>query len=250
VDTQNKEGFVAPYTHAAAGWGAVRQVAINLFREKVSGSNYKTLFAQNQPDGFDCPGCAWPDRAHASTFEFCENGVKAVAAEATSKRVGPDFFARHTVTALMAQSDYELERHGRLTDPMVYDSATDRYRKIEWTEAFALIGRHLRALDDPDQAAFYTSGRASNEAAFLYQLFVRMYGTNNFPDCSNMCHEPTSRGLPGTVGIGKGTRRPTIRACWACCAPAPGAAPPSSRSIRCASAAWNASRTRRRRSRC
>jgi molybdopterin-dependent oxidoreductase alpha subunit len=205
VDTQNKEGFVAPYTHAAAGWGAVRQVAINLFREKVSGSNYKTLFAQNQPDGFDCPGCAWPDRAHASTFEFCENGVKAVAAEATSKRVGPDFFARHTVTALMAQSDYELERHGRLTDPMVYDSATDRYRKIEWTEAFALIGRHLRALDDPDQAAFYTSGRASNEAAFLYQLFVRMYGTNNFPDCSNMCHEPTSRGLPGTVGIGKGT---------------------------------------------
>jgi molybdopterin-dependent oxidoreductase alpha subunit len=205
VDTQNKEGFVAPYTHAAAGWGAVKQVAINLFREKVSGSNYKTLFAQNQPDGFDCPGCAWPDRAHASTFEFCENGVKAVAAEATSKRVGPDFFARHTVTALMAQSDYELERHGRLTDPMVYDSATDRYRKIEWAEAFALIGHHLRALDDPDQAAFYTSGRASNEAAFLYQLFVRMYGSNNFPDCSNMCHEPTSRGLPGTVGIGKGT---------------------------------------------
>jgi molybdopterin-dependent oxidoreductase alpha subunit len=205
VGKQKTEGFVAPYTHAAAGWGAVKQVAINLFREKVSGSNYKTLFAQNQPHGFDCPGCAWPDRAHASTFEFCENGVKAVAAEATSKRVGPDFFARHTVSELMQQSDYELERHGRLTDPMVYDSASDRYRKVDWSEAFALIGRHLRALDDPNQAAFYTSGRASNEAAFLYQLFVRMYGTNNFPDCSNMCHEPTSRGLPGTVGIGKGT---------------------------------------------
>jgi molybdopterin-dependent oxidoreductase alpha subunit len=205
VGKQKTEGFVAPYTHAAAGWGAVKQVAINLFREKVSGSNYKTLFAQNQPDGFDCPGCAWPDRAHASTFEFCENGVKAVAAEATSKRVGPDFFARHTVSELMQQSDYELERHGRLTDPMVYDSASDRYRQIDWSEAFALIGRHLRALDDPNQAAFYTSGRASNEAAFLYQLFVRMYGTNNFPDCSNMCHEATSRGLPGTVGIGKGT---------------------------------------------
>jgi molybdopterin-dependent oxidoreductase alpha subunit len=205
VGKQKTEGFVAPYTHAAAGWGAVKQVAINLFREKVSGSNYKTLFAQNQPDGFDCPGCAWPDRAHASTFEFCENGVKAVAAEATSKRVGPDFFARHTVSELMQQSDYELEGHGRLTDPMVYDSASDRYRKIDWSDAFALIGRHLRALDDPNQAAFYTSGRTSNEAAFLYQLFVRMYGTNNFPDCSNMCHEATSRGLPGTVGIGKGT---------------------------------------------
>jgi molybdopterin-dependent oxidoreductase alpha subunit len=200
-----KEGFVAPYTHAAAGWGAVKQVAINLFREKVSGSNYKTLFRQNQPDGFDCPGCAWPDREHASTFEFCENGVKAVAAEATSKRAAPDLFARYTVAELMQQSDYELEQHGRLTDPMVYDSASDKYRPIAWPEAFALIGRHLKALPDPNQAAFYTSGRASNEAAFLFQLFVRIFGTNNFPDCSNMCHEATSRGLPGTVGIGKGT---------------------------------------------
>jgi molybdopterin-dependent oxidoreductase alpha subunit len=199
------EGHVAPYTHAAAGWGALKQVTIQLFKEKVSATNYKTLFAQNQADGFDCPGCAWPDRAHASTFEFCENGVKAVAAEATSKRVGPDFFARHTVAELMTQSDYELERHGRLTEPMIYDGATDKYRPAAWSEAFALIGRHLNALDDPNQAAFYTSGRASNEAAFLYQLFVRMYGTNNFPDCSNMCHEATSRGLPHTVGVGKGT---------------------------------------------
>jgi molybdopterin-dependent oxidoreductase alpha subunit len=205
VGKTKTQGHVAPYGHAAGGWGALKQVAINLVREKVSGSNYKTLFAQNQADGFDCPGCAWPDRAHASTFEFCENGVKAVAAEATSKRVGPDFFARHTVAELMAQSDYELERHGRLTDPLAYDAATDQYRPIGWDAAFALIASHLNALDHPDQAAFYTSGRASNEAAFLYQLFVRMYGTNNFPDCSNMCHEATSRGLPGTVGIGKGT---------------------------------------------
>ncbi|WP_371869514.1 FdhF/YdeP family oxidoreductase [Telluria antibiotica] len=199
------KGHIAPYDHAAAGWGAVKQVAINLVREKVSGVNYKTLFKQNQPDGFDCPGCAWPDPVHRSTFGFCENGVKAVAAETTSKRAGPDLFARYKVAELMAQSDYELEQHGRLTDPLVYDSATDTYVPIAWSDAFALIGRHLRAQDDPDRAAFYTSGRTSNEAAFLYQLFVRMYGTNNFPDCSNMCHEPTSRGLPTTVGIGKGT---------------------------------------------
>ncbi len=196
---------IETYTHPAAGWGALKQVAINLIRERVPGGNYRTLLKQNQPDGFDCPGCAWPDREHASTFEFCENGVKAVAAESTSKRVTPAFFAQHTVAELMLQSDYELEAHGRLTDPMVYDAASDKYVPIAWDDAFALVARHLHALDDPDQAAFYTSGRASNEAAFLYQLFVRLYGTNNFPDCSNMCHEPTSRGLPKTVGIGKGT---------------------------------------------
>ncbi|SDE23605.1 FdhF/YdeP family oxidoreductase [Paraburkholderia lycopersici] len=199
------QGRIEPYHHPAAGWGALKQVAINLIKEKVTGGNYRTLLKQNQPDGFDCPGCAWPDREHASTFEFCENGVKAVAAEATSKRVTPGFFAQHTVSELMAQTDYELEQHGRLTDPLVYDALQDRYVPIEWDAAFELIAKHLKALDDPNRAAFYTSGRASNEAAFLYQLFVRMYGTNNFPDCSNMCHEATSRGLPGTVGIGKGT---------------------------------------------
>ncbi|NLP59663.1 FdhF/YdeP family oxidoreductase [Paraburkholderia sacchari] len=196
---------IEPYHHPAAGWGALKQVAINLIKEKVTGGNYRTLLKQNQPNGFDCPGCAWPDREHASTFEFCENGVKAVAAEATSKRATPQLFAEHTVTELMAQSDYELEQHGRLTDPLVYDANQDRYVPIAWDDAFRLIAKHLNALDDPNRAAFYTSGRASNEAAFLYQLFVRMYGTNNFPDCSNMCHEATSRGLPGTVGIGKGT---------------------------------------------
>ncbi|WP_296950434.1 FdhF/YdeP family oxidoreductase [uncultured Massilia sp.] len=203
-DAEN-QGRVAPYTHAAAGWGALKFVALNLYREKVQGLNYKMLFGQNQPGGFDCPGCAWPDREHASTFEFCENGVKAVAAESTSKRVTPEFFAAHTVAELMRESDYALEQHGRLTDPMVYDASTDRYVPIAWSDAYAMVARHLRALPSPDMAAFYTSGRASNEAAFLYQLFVRAYGTNNFPDCSNMCHEATSRGLPQTVGVGKGT---------------------------------------------
>ena len=196
---------IAPYTHPAAGWGALKYVAINLLKEKVGAGNYRALFEQNQPDGFDCPGCAWPDREHASTFEFCENGVKAVAAESTSKRVRPAFFQQHTVTELMLQSDYALEQHGRLTDPVVYDAASDKYVPISWDAAYALVARHLQALDDPDQAAFYTSGRASNEAAFLYQLFVRAFGTNNFPDCSNLCHEATSRGLPATVGVGKGT---------------------------------------------
>ena len=205
MDKSKAAGHIAPYTHAAGGWGALKQVAINLVREKVGGGNYKTLLAQNQPDGFDCPGCAWPDREHASTFEFCENGVKAVAAEATSKRVRADFFAAHTVTELLAQSDHALEQHGRLTEPMLYDAGSDRYLPVAWDAAFALIARQLNALPDPNQAAFYTSGRTGNEAAFLYQLFVRAYGTNNFPDCSNMCHEPTSRGLPATVGAGKGT---------------------------------------------
>jgi molybdopterin-dependent oxidoreductase alpha subunit len=199
------DGHIAPYANPAGGWGALKYVALNLFRERVNANKLGALLAQNQQDGFDCPGCAWPDRKHTSTFEFCENGVKAVAAEATSKRVTPSFFAEHTVTSLLEQTDYELEQHGRLTEPLRYDPVTDKYFPITWDEAFALVARHLQALPDPNQAAFYTSGRASNEAAFLYQLFARMYGTNNFPDCSNMCHEATSRGLPQTVGIGKGT---------------------------------------------
>src|ERR1700716_3526004 len=157
MEKSKSKGRIEPYHHPAAGWGALKYVAINLIKEKVSGGNYRTLFGQNQPDGFDCPGCAWPDREHASTFEFCENGVKAVAAESTSKRVRPDFFAQHTVAEVMEQSDYELEQHGRLTDPMVYDASTDKYRAIAWNDAFALIARHLNGLTDPDQAAFYTS---------------------------------------------------------------------------------------------
>ena len=193
------------YKGAAGGWGALRSVSQALMRQDIAVKGAKTLLSANQPDGFDCPGCAWPDRNHHSTFEFCENGAKAVAAEATARRVTPEFFARHTVAELMAQSDFWLEDQGRLTEPMVYDAASDRYRPIGWDSAFALIARHLNALPDPNQAIFYTSGRASNEAAFLYQLFVRAYGTNNFPDCSNMCHEPSGSGMKPQIGVGKGT---------------------------------------------
>jgi molybdopterin-dependent oxidoreductase alpha subunit len=196
---------IKPYHHPAAGWGALKQVAAQLALQKIPVKGVMTLLAQNQPDGFDCPGCAWPDKEHTSTFEFCENGVKAVAAEATNKRVPPEFFAKHTVTDLMAWSDFDLENEGRLTHPMRYNAATDKYEVVDWDDAFALMADHLNALENPDQAVFYTSGRASNEAAFLYQLFVREFGTNNFPDCSNLCHESTSIALPATVGIGKGS---------------------------------------------
>ena len=189
----------------AGGWGALNSVKNTLLRQDIPLKGAKTLLSANQPDGFDCPGCAWPDRNHASTFEFCENGAKAVAAEATARRAGPELFARHTVAELAAQSDFWLEDQGRLTHPMVYDAASDRYVPIAWDDAFALVARHLNALPDPDQAIFYTSGRASNEAAFLYQLFVREYGTNNFPDCSNMCHEPSGSAMRPQIGVGKGT---------------------------------------------
>ena len=193
------------YQGAAGGWAALRSVSQALMRQDIAVKGAKTLLSANQPDGFDCPGCAWPDRNHQSTFEFCENGAKAVAAEATARRVTPQFFARHTVAELMERSYFWLEDQGRLTEPMAYDPASDRYQPIAWDDAFALIARHLNALPDPDQAIFYTSGRASNEAAFLYQLFVRAYGTNNFPDCSNMCHEPSGSGMKPQIGVGKGT---------------------------------------------
>jgi len=159
--------------------------------------------APNKPDGFDCPGCAWPDKDHTSTFQFCENGAKAVTWEATKRRVTLDFFHTHTVKSLLEWTDLELESEGRLTHPVAYDATTDTYQAITWEAAFDKIGAALRALPDPNMAEFYTSGRTSNEAAFLYQVFVREYGTNNFPDCSNMCHEATSVGLPKSIGIGK-----------------------------------------------
>ena len=195
----------APYSPPAGGWGALRATAKALREQSIALKGSKALLSMNQPDGFDCPGCAWPDPRHTSSFEFCENGAKAVAFELTKRRVTREFFAAHTVRELEQQSDYWLEEQGRLTEPMRYDSATDHYVPIDWADAFALIARELNALDDPNEAEFYTSGRTSNEAAFMYQLFVRRFGTNNFPDCSNMCHEPTSVGLPESIGIGKGT---------------------------------------------
>ncbi|BBU32186.1 formate dehydrogenase subunit alpha (plasmid) [Burkholderia sp. THE68] len=193
------------YSEPAGGWGALKATGEALKIQGIPVSGAQTLLHMNQPQGFDCPGCAWPDPKHTSSFEFCENGAKAVAWEATAMRCTPEFFAQHSVSELTSWNDYDLEMAGRLTHPMVYEAASDRYVPIEWNDAFALVGRHLNALDHPDQADFYTSGRASNEAAFLYQLFVREFGTNNFPDCSNMCHEATSVGLPQSIGVGKGT---------------------------------------------
>ena len=194
-----------PNDAPAGGWGALHATAKALREESAILKGGRSLLSMNQPDGFDCPGCAWPDPKHTSSFEFCENGAKAVAWETTKKRVTREFFATWTVSELERQSDHWLEEQGRLTEPMRYDRSTDRYVPVVWDGAFALIGRELRALADPNEAEFYTSGRTSNEAAFLYQLFVRLFGTNNFPDCSNMCHEPTSVGLPESIGIGKGT---------------------------------------------
>jgi molybdopterin-dependent oxidoreductase alpha subunit len=193
------------YHQPAGGWGALRSVLKHISEQGIVGKGVTTLLKANQPEGFDCPGCAWPDANHHSTFEFCENGAKAVAAEATERRIDADFFAAHTVAELAAQDDYWLEQQGRLTEPMRYDPVSDRYIPIAWHDAFEAIAGHLNALASPDEALFYTSGRTSNEAAFLYQLFVREFGTNNLPDCSNMCHEPSGTAMKEQIGIGKGT---------------------------------------------
>lgn len=194
-----------PYHGAAGGWGALRSVAQAWIGSDNALKNIRTLLKTNQNGGFDCPGCAWGDSPESGMVKFCENGAKAVNWEATKRRVDAAFFARHSVTSLLGQSDYWLEYQGRLTEPMVYNPSNDRYQPISWDNAFALIARHLNGLTSPDQAEFYTSGRASNEAAYLYQLFVRAYGTNNFPDCSNMCHEASGVALGQSVGVGKGT---------------------------------------------
>src|SRR6266851_2564706 len=196
---------IQTYRSPAGGWGAIAATMRVLSDQRTIVKGTRSLFRMNQPKGFKCPGCAWPDPADRAPLIFCENGAKALAWETTAKRVTPDFFATHTVSWLEQQSDYWLEEQGRLTHPMVYDEASDKYIPIAWDAAFELIGRELNTLEDPNQAEFYTSGRTSNEAAFLYQLFVREFGTNNFPDCSNMCHEATSVGLPLSLGVGKGT---------------------------------------------
>lgn len=193
------------YDAPAGGWGALRATAKAISEQMAAPEAAITLFRTNKPEGFDCPGCAWPDRKHTSTFQFCENGAKAVTWEATKKRVTPEFFASNTVSSLLEMTDYQLEDQGRLTHPLAYNPEKDIYEAVEWDEALGRIGQILREQPDPNMVEFYTSGRASNEAAFLYQIFAREYGTNNFPDCSNMCHEATSVGLPSSIGIGKGT---------------------------------------------
>lgn len=163
------------------------------------------LFRLNQPDGFDCPGCAWPEPDKPHRAEFCENGAKAVAEEATRDRITREFFGDHPVSELAERSGHWLGRQGRLTEPMHLAEGDDHYRPISWKAAMDLIASHLNSLESPDQATFYTSGRTSNEAAFLYQLFVRAFGTNNLPDCSNMCHESSGNALIETIGTGKGS---------------------------------------------
>ncbi len=190
----------------AAGIPAVASSAKHVYSEVGIVEGTKLMTKINQFDGFDCPGCAWPDPdEHRSVVEFCENGAKAVAEEATTARADAAFFRKHSVAELLQLTDYELGKSGRITEPMVIHPNDTHYQPISWPEAFQLIGQQLRTLTDPNEAIFYTSGRTSNEAAFLYQLFVRQYGTNNLPDCSNMCHESSGVGLSETVGIGKGS---------------------------------------------
>ncbi len=193
------------YSGSAGGWGALKATTQHLFKSENVAKNISNLLRTNQDHGFDCPGCAWGEKGVPGRFRFCENGAKAVNWEATTRRVDKEFFAQYSVSWLNKQTDYYLEYQGRLNEPMCYNPETDHYEPISWDDAFALVAKHLNQLDDPNQAEFYTSGRASNEAAFVYQLFARRFGTNNFPDCSNMCHEATSVALAKTIGIGKGT---------------------------------------------
>ncbi len=191
----------------AVGVKAIQSALNHVFSETGVVKGISLLKNINQINGFDCPGCAWPDPDEKRAFlaEYCENGAKAVAEEATKNRVSPLFFATHSVQEMSEWSDYEIGKSGRITHPMILREGADNYEEIPWKDAFNLIGKELNNLDSPDEAIFYTSGRTSNEAAFLYQLFVRQFGTNNLPDCSNMCHESSGSALSETLGIGKGS---------------------------------------------
>ncbi|HKV78064.1 MAG TPA: molybdopterin-dependent oxidoreductase, partial [Candidatus Sulfotelmatobacter sp.] len=190
----------------AAGVKSVLKAAEFTITEPGLFRGIAALTHLNQFEGIDCPGCAWPDPDHERSLnEYCENGVKAIAEEATTKRCTPELFRTWSVTDLAQQSDYWLGHLGRLTHPMVLRSGRDHYDSISWDEAFAMIAEELNRLSSPDEAIFYTSGRTSNEAAFLYQLFVRQFGTNNLPDCSNLCHESSGLALREAIGVGKGT---------------------------------------------
>jgi len=198
---------LTPVEKKAAGIPAVLAVFSDLFEEKAVVRAGRALFKVNQMEGFDCPSCAWPDPDDERSVlgEYCENGAKAVAEEATSKRVTPQFFKENSVADLAKLDDYQIGKMGRLTDPMYLPEGATHYQPISWDDAFKKIASHLNALESPDQAAFYTSGRTSNEASFVYQLFAKEFGTNNMPDCSNMCHETSGSALRPTIGIGKGT---------------------------------------------
>ncbi len=196
-----------PDTHPAGGWGSIKAVATYLLHEGATVRGSRALAVQNKPGGFACVSCAWAKPRKPHVAEFCENGAKATAWELTSRRAAADFFESHTLTELQGWSDHALEEAGRLTVPMRWDAATDRYVELGWEEAFAGIGAELKALqaESPESVVFYASGRASLEASYMYQLLARLYGNNNLPDSSNMCHESTSVGLPQTIGVPVGT---------------------------------------------
>lgn len=201
LDIEVKE----PVTHAA-GYLGVREALKHTFKEMGVLRSMRTLLSMNQKDGFDCPSCAWPDPEHPSPVaEYCENGAKALGDEATTQHIGADFFKKNSVEELSQLTDYELNKFGRLIEPMVLRPGNVHYEPISWQAAFDLIAAELKKLDNPDEAIFYTSGRSSNEAAFLYGMFARALGTNNLPDCSNMCHESSGVALGETLGIGKGS---------------------------------------------
>ncbi|TVP90591.1 MAG: CbbBc protein [Pseudomonadaceae bacterium] len=201
----SKQPRYQPYQGPAAGWGALRSVAHAWLHSGQPIKNLRAMLKTNQHGGFDCPGCAWGDEPGSHTIKFCENGAKAVNWEATRRAADADFFARYSLEQLREQSDYWLEYQGRLTQPMICRAGDSHYQPIAWDAALELIGQQLRQLSSPQQAEFYTSGRASNEAAFLYQLMVRALGSNNFPDCSNMCHEASGVAMKASLGNGKGT---------------------------------------------
>ncbi|MES2403814.1 MAG: FdhF/YdeP family oxidoreductase [Pseudomonadota bacterium] len=201
---KQRKPYVKPYKGPAGGWGSLKSVSSILMREKAPLTTAHELMRQNKADGFMCVSCAWAKPADAHPFEFCENGAKATAWELGAGEVGPEFFAEHTITDLLGWSDHELEKVGRLTHPMRYDRASDKYVPCEWSEAFAAIGAELKQLD-PKSTVFYASGRASLETSYMYALFARLYGHNNLPDSSNMCHETTGTALKKSVGSPVGT---------------------------------------------
>jgi len=211
TNAQNPEKYTGielkEIPHSAVGFKAIKSSINHVKNEAGLFRGMSLLKNLNQTYGFDCPGCAWPDPDEKRAFlaEYCENGAKAVAEEATRNKVSPLFFATYSVSNLAKLSDYEIGKKGRITHPVYLPEAAKHYKEISWKDAFQLIARELNDLDSPDEAIFYTSGRTSNEAAFLYQLFVRQFGTNNLPDCSNMCHEASGAALYETLGIGKGS---------------------------------------------
>src|SRR5665213_1426289 len=193
-----------PKTWAAGVPGIIHAMG-PAFEEMGVGRSLKGLLAMNQKDGFDCMSCAWEDPPERKTFEFCENGAKALTWEATPLLVPPTFWSEHSIDDLLTKTDYWLGMQGRLTDPVYKPAGKNHYEPVSWEKAFEIIADELNTLDSPDEAAFYTSGRTANETAFAYQLFVRAFGTNNMPDCSNMCHESTGAAMGETIGVGKST---------------------------------------------